>query len=190
MDAANRQLWSEMREEIKEQRKLIKVTAQAAGMEQPVLDSMALVLESEGLNIKAIQGGTPAAADGALPVSHNSDDVKADATPVNDGLPLAGGSIKTREQLYKVYYAAMMAYIEKNKVNPPALIDLLKGNYIAREDAHLDANGKLIDPETHEKIAYIRKWDKGDATATILISTVNVRSKRLFADGSIRDGDK
>ena len=170
--------WSHLLQWIKEQRALIK----APGAADPaVQETVAIVVQAEGLNLKAIQAAHPSA-----PAVKRGPDAAIKSVPTPSG---PRGKIKTREDLYNAYYAAIMAYREKSKENPPALIDLVKGGFISSDDANLDDKGKLIDPESGDKIGYQRGWDKGDRSATVLWSLKDVRSKRLFADGSVREGE-
>jgi len=99
----------------------------------------------------------------------------------------AGGMIKTREQLYKLYYAAILRYRNDHKANPPALKDLVTSGYVKAEDSNLDGDGKLLCPETQERLTYMRNWEPGDKTAPVLFPR-KLASKTLFADGEVREG--
>ncbi|MGD0093951.1 MAG: DUF2225 domain-containing protein, partial [Planctomycetota bacterium] len=100
----------------------------------------------------------------------------------------AGGTIKTREQLYKLYYAAILRYRKEHKEeNPASLQELVKAGCMKAEDSNLDENGKLLCPETQERLGYMRKWEPGDKTAPVLYP-LKLDSKVLYADGEIREG--
>jgi len=82
---------------------------------------------------------------------------------------VAAGAIKTRADLYKLYYDAMMKFRGVNeKKNPETLSDLVKSGYIRAEDSNLDEKGKLICPESGDRIGYMRQWDPADKTKPIL----------------------
>ena len=99
----------------------------------------------------------------------------------------AGGRIKTREQLFKLYYAAILRYRSDHKANPPSLKDLVTGGYVKAEESNLDESGKLLCPETQERLTYMRNWEPGDRTAPVLFPP-RLASKTLYADGEIQEG--
>ena len=101
-------------------------------------------------------------------------------------VPPGTGTIKTREQLYKMYFAAITRYRNDKKENPPTLAELVKAGYVKEEDSNLDANGKLLCPETKERLGYMRNWEPGDKTAEVLF-TIKPGSKALYADGEVRE---
>jgi hypothetical protein len=173
--AAKRDRWMLLRDWIKEQRATIKT---APPVDANVVEAINVVLQSEGMTMQsglAIAPARPAAVDTA---------------PKKSGEPaVKSGKIGTRDELYKIYFKAIMAYRAAKGENPPALIDLVHGGYIAKEDACLDDKGKLVCPETGDKLGYSKVWDKGDKTAAIIFSITHNKTKRLYADGQIRDGD-
>jgi hypothetical protein len=102
--------------------------------------------------------------------------------------PVATNAIKTREELYKMYYEAIARYSKEKQVNPPSLPALVEAGYVTRENACLSDSGKfIICPETHEPIQYVRSFTLGDRMSPVLFQTSNARTtKILFANGDIR----
>ena len=161
---------------IQEQRAMVKSTG---AVDEHVTDAIARVLQSCGMS-----------ADTPVPT------VRTDVTPVQTpktGVEpkAAAGTAMTRDQLYKIYYAAMLEYRKANNQNAPTLNDLVKGGFISAADAHLDANGKLLCPETGEKLIYFSKWEKGDAAAQVLLPMNSAtNTKTLYANGEVRERGK
>ena len=175
---AKRERWMMLRDWIKEQRALIK---NPPPVDANVMDSVNVVLQAEGVNLKA----GPALVQ--TPVRPTTDvDPKKGPAPA---APTGSGKIKTRDELYKFYYKALLAYRAAKGEDPPTLADLVRAGFITREDSCQDDKGRLFCPETGDKLGYARNWDKGDKTAAVIWSSTNMKSKRLFADGSIRDAD-
>jgi len=160
--------------------------AQSKSNKTPDAATMAViekVLAAMGLTPKVEIGA--ATAEPATDVASNvvPEPVAKGDTKV-DG-PAASGSVKTREQLYKMYYTALTKFNAAKKENPRNLKELVAAGYIAEADSCLDENGKLICPETREKLMYLRKWEPGDKSMQVLIP-MKPGSKTLYADGSVK----
>src|SRR5579862_318755 len=101
------------------------------------------------------------------------------------------GSLKTREELYKMYYAAIVRYVKEKGANPKSLSALVEGNYVPRDNACLTEKGNLICPETHEALQYFSQFDLGNADQMVLFQTINTKNGRnLFADGKVGNMSK
>ena len=176
---AKRERWMMLRDWIKEQRAVIK---NPPAVDANVMDAVNVVLQSEGVTLKS---GAAVQA----PVRPTGVDVepKKNTGDTAPSAPAASGKIKTRDELYKFYYKALLAYRVAKGENPATLSELVKAGFIPREDSCQDEKGTLICPETGDKLGYARTWDKGDKSAPIIWSRTNIKSKRLFADGSIHD---
>ena len=95
----------------------------------------------------------------------------------------------SREALYQEYYSALVQYRTEKKSNPSNLMELVKTGYISSEKACLDEHGKLVCPETSERLSYARSWEPGDKTAVVLFSIAHpTTTKALYADGVVRVG--
>ena len=161
--------------------------AQSKSNKTPDAATMAViekVLAAVGLTPKVEIG--PATAVPATDVAPNVVPVPATkGDPAKIEAPAATGAVKTREQLYKMYYEALTKFNAAKKENPRNLKELVAAGYIAEADSCLDENGKLICPETREKLMYLRKWEPGDKTMQVLIP-MKPGSKTLYADGSVK----
>jgi tetratricopeptide (TPR) repeat protein len=173
---AKRDRWLTLQGWIQEQRAMIK---SAGAVDEHVTDAISHVLQSCGLTADA--KSTPAV----------KTDVPVVPSKTNTAPAKASGTAITREELFKMYYAAMTAYRKANNQNPPTLSELVKGGFISAADAHLDSNGKLICPETGEKLIYFSKWEKDDASAKVLLPMSSAtNTKTLYANGEIRERGK
>ena len=143
------------------------------------------VLQAVGLAEKAAPSNPPPAAPAAPAAVAVQSPIPNPQSAI--GQAPAGETIKTREQLYKLYYAAIMRYRKDHKENPASLLELVKAGYVKAEDSHLDANGKLLCPETQERLGYLHTWEPGDKTTPVLFP-LKLDSKTLYADGEIRAG--
>jgi len=116
--------------------------------------------------------------------------VVAQAAPKFDP-SVSTGSLKTRDELYKMYYAAIVRYVKDKGANPKSLTVLVEGNYVPRENACLTETGNLICPETHEALQYYTQFDLGNENNIVIFQTVNARNgKNLYADGKIGNMSK
>jgi tetratricopeptide (TPR) repeat protein len=165
---------------ISEQRALVKPTQ--VPLDEHVTDAINRVLQSCG-----ISGG----ADTKVDAGPKDTAVAAPVPTPRIAEPKAAKGSMTRDQLFKMYYAALMEYRKAKGQNPPALTDLVKGGFISAADAHLDDKGKLFCPETGEKLLYFDKWEKDDATAAVLLPiSATTNTKTLYANGEIRERGK
>jgi hypothetical protein len=168
--------YASLQSSAKEQRAMFEVSE---APDEMVREVVAMALQSAGLTSAAPAGkseaGTPAAA------------TKAAAAPVAPAAPKIM-NIKTREQLYKLYYDALLRFRKDKNKNPDRLVELVEGKYITPEDSNLNEKGKLICPETQEGIGYQHTWEPGDKTAPILFP-LKSHTKLLFANGEIREGN-
>jgi len=162
----------------REQRESVKATKAPDEVTLKVID---IVLSAAGITGRVEIGpgvtvtSTPAAPAGG----HNQ--------PVPPGLTSAvppAGSLKTRDDLLKLYYAALIKYRTDKKENAPNLSELVKAGYLPSGDALLDENGKLSCPETRERLTYLRNWEPG--TKLEVIIPLKPGSKVLYANGDVR----
>ena len=177
--SAKRDRWMLLRDWIKEQRAMIKATP---AVDANVMEAVNVVLQSEGVTMQSGLAVAPARTPTVEAAPRKSD-------PAAAAVAAAPGKIATRDDLYKLYYKALLAYRAAKGENPPALADLVRGGFIAKEDSCLDDKGKLVCPESGDKLAYSHVWDKGDKNAAIIWSISHNKTKRLYADGQIRDGE-
>jgi hypothetical protein len=165
----------------REQREQSKSTKQADAQTLAVIEK---VLAAVGLTPKVeVSAPTVQAAPAPAEGVAKNETAKVEAA-------VSTGSIKSREQLFKMYYAALTKYHTDKKENPRALQELVTGGYVPAADSCLDENGKLICPETREKLMYLRRWEPGDKTMQVLIPTrtgsKTTDPRTLYADGSVR----
>ncbi|MCY3023422.1 MAG: DUF2225 domain-containing protein [Planctomycetota bacterium] len=166
----------------KEQAELAKTAAPRKALDPAVPAAIAVALKAAGIAASEVPAPV-APVEPAKAAAAAQDRIPEPQAPAAK----AAGSVKTREALYKMYYAAISRYRADKKENPPTLPDLVKGGYVKAEDSCLDEAGKLICPETKERLGYLCRWEPGDTTRPVLFS-VKPGSKVLYADGEIREG--
>jgi len=113
--------------------------------------------------------------------------VKKDEPKAAPEAPRVSTRIKTRSDLFMMYYAALKKHHTEKNANPATLSDLVKVGYVSTDDACLDANGKLWCPETKEKLIYQSKWQQDDKDAPV-IYPIKGGTATLFANGESRIG--
>lgn len=170
----------------REQRLLIKTKTKAPDpRDQEVIDKVlnaAAVSADKVVDFAA--SANPETAAPAAPVSLGAPTAAAPAAPVAPVLPPS--QIKTREELYNLYYQALTRYRAEKQANP-TLKELVKAGYIRLEDAHLDeAQGKVLCPESGEALIYMRSWNPDEKNKPILVSTKE-GAKCLFPGPEIRE---
>ncbi len=100
--------------------------------------------------------------------------------------PANAATISTRQDLYKMYYAAIVRYVKDKKSNPPNLTAIVEAGYIAQDNSFLSEKGDcLICPETKEMLLYSRSFILGDATREVLYPKNVLKSNILFGNGAI-----
>lgn len=126
---------------------------------------------------------------GSAPLNLQASDPKLNAKPAQPEpiAPPAASEIKTRDELYRVYYEAIAKYVKKKGDNPPDLSTLVKERFLSQGNSCLDGKGQLICPETRETLNYARSFEIGSKNDFILFSAKNTTtSKVLFADGTVK----
>ena len=163
-----------------EQKLLVK---NAKSPDNYVRGVIAQVLEAAGIAPATLGDAPP---EPALPKTTEASPTPSSPSQAAPAVPTSA-SVKTREQLYQIYFTALSRYRAEKKVNAPSLGELIKAGYLKTEDANLDEKGKLHCPETHDQIGYMHSWDPTDKTKPILFSITHPRSKALFPEGEVRE---
>ena len=185
-DERNR--WLTLKTWTDEQRALVNAGKNFSGKpaDEHVRGVVDIVLRACGLASGYVAlAPTPATADSGTGAAVQAAPGPDGTAKVEPAAPKAG-SARTREELLKLYYAALLRYRKEKNANPARLIDLVNANFISPEDSNLDEKGKLICPETKEGLGYARNWQPGESSPVIF--PIKPGTKSLFADGEIRAG--
>ena len=162
---------------------LIKNAKPADEIMKPIIDQVISVMGLDPNAAPVKSSPAAAATDDSLDVP-----LKAPATAKTDKPVALPSNIKTREDLYKMYYAALMKYRNDKKENAPSLSELVTAGYISAASASLDENGKLVCPETKQKLLYLRKWAPEQKSEVLL--PMKPGSKILYSTGEIGEPGK
>ncbi|MCW8132989.1 MAG: hypothetical protein KIS92_21760 [Planctomycetota bacterium] len=115
-------------------------------------------------------------------------EAKVDEPKTAHTRPAAAGAIKTREELYKVYYEAIGKFVAAKKANPESLSELVGGGFLSQENSCLDENGVLVDPETGTKLLYQKGVKFGDKILPYIYPRAkDPNQKKLYADGHVAE---
>jgi len=164
--------------------------------QQPVRENIAKALSeiekrtgAEGLTVRANppqpekpDGETTAQKppDGTKP----PDSAKPPETPAVPPPPAVHSVIKTRVDLYGVYYRAITRFVKDKKANPESPRELASAGYLKAEEACLDETGTLICPETQQKLLFAKSTPYGDAKLPYIFPrSKDPNQLKLFADG-------
>ena len=184
--AKARENWTWLQTWIREQRAL-------PAKDGPLDPNIKLVLDEvlEASGIKPSEYVAPPArgakqSDADAPAETKTAAPAAPAQPQPQAAP-AVTSLKTRAQVYEVYYAAIVKYNAAKKCKPEKLTDLVAGGYIAPDVAGLDGAGHLICPETHDVLMYSRSAKLGNPYDMLLFDAKNTAdTPALFGSGKIQ----
>lgn len=168
----------------------------AAPPQQPVRENIAKALSeiekragAEGLTVRANppQPGKPAGETTAQKppeVTKPPEGVKPPETPAVPPPPAVASVIKTRADLYGVYYRAITRFVKDKKANPESPRELVSAGYLKAEEACLDETGTLICPETQQKLLFAKSTPYGDAKLPYIFPrSKDPNQLKLFADG-------
>ncbi|MBI3827882.1 MAG: hypothetical protein HY291_00080 [Planctomycetes bacterium] len=123
--------------------------------------------------------------------------VKTEREPANEGKTVADTApknpepriasvVKTRADLYRVYYEALTRYVKDKKANPESLSELVSTGYLKQVEACLDENGVLICPETQQKLLYSKGAPFGEkAQVYIFPRAKDPNQTKLYGDGHV-----
>jgi len=158
----------------REQRKLVK----KGGQPVPEIAEIVLqVLKSAGLSQENINAKITA-PDETDPAQGKGANTGSAAAPATAG---SGERPKTRDDMFKMYYAAILKFRAEKMKNPARLQELVDTGYVSPAQSCLNEKGELYCPENNEKLLYMRNSQAGEP----LIFRVGVRS--LYSDGSIKE---
>jgi len=169
------------------QRMLFKSDGVAPEYVRTLVEAVLKEAGFSGLDVLKPAGGAGRAVSAPVPVKAVPAPVAANS---NTGDTVPSGRIKTREQLLKMYYDALVKYRADKKANPDRLIDLVQAGYISQADSNLNENNKLICPETKGVLVYSRAWDPSKTTDPdiVLFPIKPDDLPKLFANGTISKG--
>lgn len=109
-----------------------------------------------------------------------------DTAPKNPPEPRVPGVVKTRADLYKVYYEALTRFVKDKKANPESPSELVTAGYLKQAEACLDENGVLICPETQQKLLYSKSTPFGEkAQVYIFPRAKDPNQNKLYGDGRV-----
>ncbi|HYF50007.1 MAG TPA: hypothetical protein VEJ63_11405 [Planctomycetota bacterium] len=182
------QRWNKLKDWNDEQRALVKTQDPADEYVRAVGDMLLTAASIENTGAEKPRPPSPISENKEpRPDAVDTSMKKEDPKPAAPEPPKVSSRIKTRSELYVMYYAALKKYTTEKNANPPRLSDLVKDGYVPAEDSCLDGDGKLKCPETKERLLYMSQWKLGDKDAPI-ISPLKGGTATLFANGEARVG--
>jgi len=105
--------------------------------------------------------------------------------PVGEPAVVGASPFKTRAEMFHRYHQAFTAYKAAKKENPKVLQDMVDGGFLKREEAQLEANGRVRCPETGQKLLYARAVELGTHHGILLPGPTDKNQTKLYADGKI-----